>query len=257
MANNREDKFHGNVPAWLRLADVQIDYFSQFVKAWLPFNAWFATKYSTENTDRDIISRIKKETNPFRDRIITHFRLSDKESKDFINLIGKLHFELEQHNIPSTGRRITFTNIVLEKNLQFKCDATTKGKRYKIMTEYKPNAPKGTQKVNVKVILLLGYVPKMDWDQNEWDIEELKTNPNFQAIATDKDRYEVQDAILNCYNAINPLKPINLILPAVRKSSKNPELAAPSNSIEIDAEKNLYFINDPTLIAKGVVEVTI
>lgn len=255
MSNKRVDKFHGNIPAWLKLADLQIDYFTQFIKAWIPFNAWFSSKYTSENNDRDILNRIKKETNPFRDKIITHFRLNDKISSDFLNLIGRLHFELEQNSIPSIERRISFSNIVLEKNSKLKHDITTKGNKYKVITEYKPNAARGSQKINIKVILLNGYVPQMDWDQNEWDIEELRLFPRFVSIGSEKERSEIQSAIVTCYNEINPLKPTNLVLPPKRKSTRNLELVAPANSITIDASNNLYFVDNPELIAKGLIEI--
>jgi hypothetical protein len=131
MSNNRIDKFHGNVPAWKCLAELQVDYFTQFIKAWIPFNAWFSTSYLNENTDREILTRIKNENNDFRNKMILYLTRTDSESLDFLNQVGKLHFELENIIIPSLERRITFTNVVIEKNTLPAYDNWIYGKGYK------------------------------------------------------------------------------------------------------------------------------
>lgn len=53
---------------WKALAD--IDYFTQFIKAWIPFNAWYMTYYPNLTTDRQAINEIKSTSNKFRDRLI-------------------------------------------------------------------------------------------------------------------------------------------------------------------------------------------
>jgi hypothetical protein len=98
---------------------------------------------------------------------------------------------------------------------------------------------------------------RMNWNQNDWDIDELKQTNQFKLlnIVKDKERLEVQNEILNCYHQVNPLKPINLILPPQRKSKKNPQFKPPANSIIINSDKNLYFINEPEKIAKSIIEI--
>jgi len=254
MANaNRVNKFHGNVSSWVKLADVQIEYFSQFAKAWIPFNAWFSTSYMNENNDRDIINRIKKETNDFRDKITTHLRLNDDESIFFLQTLGRLHLELERCNIPSIENRISFTSVVIEKNSKLKEDATTKGNKYKVIVEYKPSAPSGTQKVNVKVILLNGYRVEWDWDQNEHDIEELKGHSKFQNIGSAKDRQEIQSTLVSVYKEVNPQKPTNLLVQPERK--RDGKYRVPQNCIVIEQKSNIYFINDHVIIAKALIEI--
>ncbi len=55
---------------WIRKIDIEIDYFSAFIKAWIAFNSWYRSEYK-ERTDRDIIERIKSESNHFRGYIET------------------------------------------------------------------------------------------------------------------------------------------------------------------------------------------
>ena len=66
MPNN--NTFTSTKEEWKRLAD--IDYFGMFVKAYIPFNAWLSAYYPKLDMDRAKINAIKKEPNPFRNRII-------------------------------------------------------------------------------------------------------------------------------------------------------------------------------------------
>ena len=39
---------------WVRKIDINIDYYSAFIKSWIAFNSWYRSEY-TERTDRGII----------------------------------------------------------------------------------------------------------------------------------------------------------------------------------------------------------
>lgn len=261
MNNNRVDKFHGNVAAWKSIADIQIDYFTQYVKAWIPFNAWFSTTYQNENSDRDILSKVKKENNPFKDKIIQYLTRAGGDSESFKEHLCKLHYELEKNPIPSVSRCISFTRIILEKNLlpSFFNWVEGRGYKYKVIVTYNHSAVQGSQKINVQVMDVLVAVnqSKMNWNQNDWDIDELKEHSQYklQNISRSKVRLEIQKEIINCYQQINPLKPTNLVIPPKRKNSRIPIFVEPENCIVINSEKKLYFDEDPEKIAKGLIEV--
>ena len=110
MANH----YTTNKDEWRALAD--IDYFGMFVKAYIPFNAWMNVTYPTLPLDRAKINAVKKDTNPFRDKIYALLDASTQEGANFRNAIGELHYLLENHHIHNQDRRITFTDIVLGKN---------------------------------------------------------------------------------------------------------------------------------------------
>jgi len=251
MNRKRVNKFHGNVAPWLNLAEV--DYFIHFVKAWIPFNAWFSTTYSTENQDREIINRIKHETNPFRDKIINYLTKNDPESQEFIKGIGKLHLALEKNIIPSQEYKISLTNVIISKNTLSDFSVVVNGHNIKVT--YNHSAQKGAQKINIKVIELKGYSPKMDWSQNDWDIEELKGNYDFKKIGKSTIRIKIQNAILKCYEEINPYKPTSLILPPKTKGKAILQYLAPENCIRVDTYKHVYLIDEPETIAKGLIEI--
>ena len=60
MANN----FVDHKERWLQIANGEFDYSIQFIKAWLPFNAWYCNSYPDhKNRDRPILEEIKKDNN--------------------------------------------------------------------------------------------------------------------------------------------------------------------------------------------------
>jgi hypothetical protein len=83
------------VPRWLSLADLKIDYYTQFIKAWIPFNAWYMVSFYDDTVlknDRKILEHIKNNTNPFRDRIINLLRVMTNISKEFRYHVSQLPF---------------------------------------------------------------------------------------------------------------------------------------------------------------------
>lgn len=55
---------------WVRKIDINIDYYSAFIKSWIAFNSWYRSEY-TERTDRGIIEKLKTENNRFKGYIET------------------------------------------------------------------------------------------------------------------------------------------------------------------------------------------
>lgn len=47
----------------------QIDWFSQFIKAWIPFNAWMTDTYG-DLTDKELLDHVKGSSNVVRNRIV-------------------------------------------------------------------------------------------------------------------------------------------------------------------------------------------
>lgn len=55
---------------WIRKIDIDVDYYSAFIKAWIAFNSWYRSEYR-ERTDRDIIEKLKTDSNRFKGYIET------------------------------------------------------------------------------------------------------------------------------------------------------------------------------------------
>lgn len=109
---------------WINRAELVMDYYTLFIKAWIPYNAWYMHNFYDEDSnpkrDRDaaIIGYINTTSNRYRDKIKSLLLGSDPQSNEFKLLLGKLHFELEANPIPDFENRITFSTINLTRNNQ-------------------------------------------------------------------------------------------------------------------------------------------
>ena len=99
---------------WCDNADM--DYFSAFVKAYIPFNAWMNQSFPSCARDRDKINSVKAGSNTFKDKIIKLLKLNDQQGAVFRVLIGNLHDALEHSTVSKSGESVSFTNIVFGKN---------------------------------------------------------------------------------------------------------------------------------------------
>lgn len=73
-----------NYSEWIKLIDVNIDYYSAFIKAWIAFNSWYRANY-TEKTDQEIIDKIKKTNNAITINI-NHFLSGSDERSNYFKL---------------------------------------------------------------------------------------------------------------------------------------------------------------------------
>lgn len=73
------------------------DFYMMFIKAWIPFNAWYMTNFYDEPsgivTDRAIINHIKSNDNTFVRRIKSLLRGNDSVSLEFKHALGKLEMD--------------------------------------------------------------------------------------------------------------------------------------------------------------------
>lgn len=260
MANNRLNKFHGNVSHWVEKAQIDTDYYIHFMKAWIAFNSWYSSSYPAENTDSAIFTKLKKEVNDFRSKILNLINSNTSEAIQFKKHIAQLHLELERNEIPSPERKITFANIVIEENTLPTCGCEVKGKNYtyKIKIDYNHSAINGQQKMSIQVFDLrdTNNQGRMNLNQNDWDISELKNHPQFKLpkIIHKTEKSKVQDALISCYNDINPQKPTNLLMPPKLKG-RNKIKAIPENCIVMNCENHIYFINDANKISSGLISI--
>lgn len=217
-----------NAEKWRLLADV--DYITQFVKAWIAFNAWYKNNYPDLKTDREAIDAIKKDPNRFKDRLESLLNGDDNDSKMFKNEISNLHHQLERNIIRNKGEPISFENIVIETNPKNQ----ERFKRNRIT--YEVIRDSNNQKlITSKVIDSKGNEKLLIEQNNGYDLEELKNDPQYQRLTPSQ-----KNNLESCYKEINPKKPISLIA------------RIDEQYIQIGS---YLFINDVDSICKGVIEI--
>ena len=178
---------------WKALAD--IDYFGMFVKAYIPFNAWMNVSYPMSDSDRAKINAIKKDPNPFRNKICALLNANTQEGSNFRGLLGELHDLLENHYIHNQDKRISFTCVTLGKNPINVATDNFRGLEYRV--QYGNNAG-STQ--TMSLIKNQAGRAIFNISQVDYNIEELKNHPNFTAI----ERQERKDRLIICYKQVEP-----------------------------------------------------
>lgn len=104
---------------WIKKIDINVDYYSAFIKAWIAFNSWNRSEY-TERTDREVIEKIKSQNNRFKSYIENFLDKNNttEESTEFKNNLFKLRALLTNAAIITQERggvskQITFAEIAI------------------------------------------------------------------------------------------------------------------------------------------------
>ena len=108
-----------NISRWIEQSD--IDYISYYIKAWIPFNAWFNNFYGSDsnlNSDRAKINAIKRDSNTARNKINSLMENNSPECLDFRSHLASLHHELLNTEIQGRDGRVWFQDILKERNLE-------------------------------------------------------------------------------------------------------------------------------------------
>lgn len=224
--------FAGHKDEWKALAD--IDYFGAFVKAYIPFNAWMNISYPALNTDREKINEIKRNSNTFRDKICALLNADNQDGSQFRSLLGELHDLLENHYINNQDTRVTFTNVTIGKNPENISEDLYNGIGYRVQYGNGGNATQTNSLIKNRKGNAIFHLT-----QNEYNIDELRTNPNFI-----KQKADYQSHLLNCYKNVEPY---------IQKN-----FTTGFNVLDQDAYfvcGNYKFIKEPENLAKGLVEI--
>ena len=219
-----------NAENWKALSN--IDYFTHFVKAWIPFNAWYRNSYPALESDAEIMQQIKTQHNSCRNRIISLIENpeTDNDSKIFKMYLGELHHQLERNHIHNRGVRISFTNIVVEDNPQIIFEREYRKFSYKVEIDA------GNRRRTTSTVIDSKSVTRMHFIQTAgYNLDELLAEAQYKALPP-----ECQHLLKTCYGEVNPKKAISLL-----------EMD-PSNSLKIG---NYSFVNDSELIAKAIITI--
>ena len=227
-----------NSEKWKSLAS--IDYFTLFIKAWIPFNAWYKNYYPQITTDREAINQIKKDSK-FRSKLISLLKDNSKEGTAFRYYIARLHWELERKHLFNKNCRITFEKIAIESNFN-----TTGRVDYNSIT-YK--VEKNKKEIKICVIGKKGQNCFNYTQIDGFDLADLTSRQDFLDLSKTQ-----QERLKFCYEQINPSKPTNLLIqnPDIIKKARDSTKKGKREWIEIG---NYLFINDEDKICKGIIEI--
>lgn len=221
-----------NVEKWKEF--IYIDYFSQFARTWIPFNAWYSNSFPSLKTDREVMDTLKTGNNKVKDRISGLIRSQSPEAKYFREQVQQLHFQLEQHPIRNKGEQLRFNDICVDEN-----PTRLVNERYDRITYFIerniPSRPKG--ELQITVTRSNGHVPCSITQNNGYDWAEIEAHAQYQALSL-----TIQVELKARYERINPRKPVNLLTHDTRESHHY-------------LIGDIRFIRDEDLIAKAILTI--
>jgi hypothetical protein len=225
--------FRGNIDHWLKYSEP--DYYIFFLKAWIPFNAWYVAELPhLEKKDTKIIKELQDNANSKPRNIIENYLNNNKtDANKFKSHLAELHHFLELKTLKHNGVKLSFSNLSLTEN----------PKKFEKDTDQFGNIYKSEVKIGFYEALIVDKGSKtiMHFKQPIYNVDDLKKYNDFIKI-TDK---KIQNRIIKCYEAINPNKTVSLVSCSKIKS----------DFISLNSENKVNFINDPTTIAKGCIKV--
>lgn len=213
---------------WIQKIDIDIDYYSAFVKAWIAFNSWYRSEYR-ERTDREIIEKLKSENNRFKGYIETLLDTNNNtdEAISFKRNLNNLRSALVSAAIVTQERggvnkQISFSEIAIN-NPKTLAEGDYRVTHYKI------------QRTRQKITILVHRKNNpanvfFQFEQDRYDESELDAHPDFLRLGL-----EQQGQCKAFYKEICPY----VIESILRK----------------DRDNNISFISERSKISRGVIEV--
>lgn len=222
-----------NIKLWMNQAEP--DYYMLFIKAWIPFNAWYVHAYPTlKKSDTDIIKELQDDSDSKPKQIIKNFLdgTDSHEASKFQSHFAELHFQLERTPINHNGKRLSFRNLALTENpVKYKNDTDDKGNVYKV--------EKTTSYFQAYIEAKGGKV-LLDFKKPTHILDELKKDTDF--IRLEK---KIQSKICEFYEEIDPRKPISIISDSSLKK----------DYITIKSKNSCKLIRDTDTVSKGCIKV--
>jgi hypothetical protein len=116
-----------NLRRWRDVAE--IDWFSHFIKAWIPFNAWMTDTYG-DASDRDMLDKVKGTANVVKNRTLPMLSKNLKvardteggwqddsaDAQDFRLQVGQLHRCLQECVVEGRRGRVSFETVDVGSN---------------------------------------------------------------------------------------------------------------------------------------------
>jgi len=230
MANN----FIENKDRWLQIANNEFEYPILFIKAWLPFNAWYCNNYfDLKNNDRKILTEIKSDNNLFKTRLISLLDGNDDDSIFFRQNLVRLNKQLEKCKVPSIDNCISFKSINFRKNPTRIFRKVHSRCAYKI--ELIPPSQTNNYRVKIDILNSLNNTIFV-YQHSKYDRNHLINDSGFEVLNERR-----QKIVLEGFESINPKFKESLILEKKKDSLK---------SIQ-----EVMFIKDLNLLAQSIIEV--
>lgn len=240
--NNRTMQVQ-HIEKWAHRATV--DYYIMFVKAWIPFNAWYKRECQQAGlsnlSDSSCISYICMNTNTFKTKILALLDGSDISALHFKFSIAKLHEALKSHVIPDMNHPINFSTMVPGITSTNLVDRNYRNLHYKVERL-------GTNSFSYDIVVedLPTHATKYTKHLTKWKWNDIENDANYLHLSN-----ACKGKIKEYFQEVNPNKPLDIVRQG--KTLPNGTFQKPANSIEIGTDTGVFFTNNKDDIAKVLI----
>ncbi len=238
-----------NEEKWKQLSD--IDWFTNFVKAWIAFNAWYRNHYPNLRTDREILDEIKRRSS-IKDKFNSYLNGNGERHEYFRNQIGFLHYKLQNREIYNKGVRLSFEEYINIDRTSRSLDPPVEryGIVYDIVREHVNTEEKYVEfRINIRSKRGNGI---LNLDQIRVSYENVNGYPdNVRDFINNDDNFRTisqpqKETTINILvNELNPFKIQNLLDVSEQDQSEG-------NFYQLG---NFRFVRRPDLIFSAVIDI--
>lgn len=230
-----------NLRRWRDAAE--IDWFSQFIKAWIPFNAWMTDTFG-DLTDRELLDCVRCGSNVVYNRIlpVLSYRLQptrdtqggwqddSPEAQEFRLQIAELHRLLQSCLLEGRRGRVSFETVDIGANAH-KDEKRNKWKRdFRVRRDY-PNKGEITLEMSATKTSAAFSLTLAQHDRRQ-----LEDTPSFQHL-----RDEHRSTLLDMFEAVAPRRVVSML--------------APHGQVDALMFGGVGFVNDPAKAFSAMVDV--
>lgn len=193
----------------------RIDWFSQFIKAWIPFNAWMTDAFG-DLRDTELLDRVKGGSNVVYNRVLPiitwrqsqakgmHgvWQDSSAEADDFRLRVDQLHRLLQSCVVESRRGRISFETVDVGYNSHDDEQVTKWARMFRVRRDF-PAKSNVTLEISGTKTCPAFYLTQMAHDR-----KALEDTPIFQALRADH-----RTTLLAMHIAVAPRRTMSVLAP--------------------------------------------
>ena len=234
------------IDKWINRAEQ--DYYIMFVKAWLPFNAWYMTNLYSEDEkrvhDRDIIYHIMTKSNKFRDKIHAYLNSTDDDSVHFKELVADLSILLDKYPLPNIENQLSFSRVSIVNNPNARKTGNVKVGKFTCTSRFDDTRPKTSARWILEVVKNSNTQTQGIIELHKCLDSELAQNLYYQSCDD-----SIKKGLRESLNAINPDMVTSV------KNEKSSTKNVPYDCIVMSKMKQVYFINNTDYVARAIIRI--
>ena len=240
-----------NIRQWMEASEP--DYYMMFVKAFIPYNAWYMTNFYNEDANRtndraimDYMKNAKPGENHYKDRIISLLKNSTTEAMDFKKYVAALHYELRNHPIPNIEEGVSLSQVYLSNEKAEEYDPVEIDD-YTYSARNDTTLPKSSPRWILEVINTSTKDTEYMVSIHKPSLHELVHTSDFIELPSDKMREGMKKAL----NQVIPNRTESVVMREYDGEVKD----VPEDSILIGESKKVCLINNRDKIARAIMQI--